>query len=55
MRAVKLKTVELNIKDWAEICYVLGSKGRQLEEMGLGGETKNLERIRTLIKEQLMQ
>lgn len=50
-----MRAVKLNIRDWDEICYVLGSKGRQLEEMGVGWETKNLERIRTLIKEQLMQ
>lgn len=50
-----MRAVKLNTRDWDEICYVLGSKGRQLEEMGVGWETKNLERIRTLIKEQLMQ
>ena len=50
-----MKAVKLNIRDWDEICYVLRSKGRQLEEISLGEETKNLERIRTLIKEQLMK
>ena len=55
MKAVKMKTVELNTREWDEICYVLRSKGRQFEEMGLGWETKNLERIRTLIKEKLMK
>lgn len=50
-----MKTVKLNIRDWDEICYILRSKGRQFEEIGLGRETKNLERIRTLIKEQLMK
>lgn len=49
-----MRAVKLNTRDWDEICYVLGSRGRQLEEMSLGEETKNLERIRTLIKEQLM-
>lgn len=49
-----MRAVKLNTRDWDEICYVLGSRGRQLEEMNLGEETKNLERIRTLIKEQLM-
>lgn len=49
-----MKTVELSVRDWVEICYILASKGRQYEEMNLGKETKNLERIRTLIKEQIM-
>lgn len=49
-----MRAVKLNTRDWDEICYVLRSRGRQLEEMNLGEETKNLERIRTLIKEQLM-
>lgn len=50
-----MRTVKLIIRDWDEICYVLRSRGRRLEEMNLGEETKNLERIRTLIKEQLMK
>lgn len=50
-----MEAVKLNIKDWDEICYVLRSKKGQLEEMGLEEDAKNLERIRTLIKEQLMQ
>lgn len=49
-----MKAVKLSIRDWDEVCYVLRSKGRKLEEMGLGESTKNLERIRMLIKEQLM-
>lgn len=49
-----MRAVKLNARDWDEICYVLRSRGRQLEEMNLGEGTKNLERIRTLIKEQLM-
>ena len=35
-----METVKLNIKDWDEVCYALRSKGRELEKMGLGEETK---------------
>lgn len=49
-----MKTVELSVRDWVEIYYVLENRGRHLEEMNLGKEAKDLERIRTLIKEQIM-
>lgn len=49
-----METVKLNDKDWMDVCYALRSKGNQLKEIGLEEEAKNMERIRTLIKEQLM-
>lgn len=49
-----METVKLNTKDWEDVLYALRSKRRQLEEIGLEEEAKNMERIRTLIKEQLI-
>lgn len=49
-----METVKLNIRDWEDVLYALRSKRRQLEEIGLEEEAKDMERIRTLIKEQLM-
>ena len=48
-----MEAVKLDIRDWDEICYTLRIRGRELEERGLGEHTKDLERIRALIKEQL--
>lgn len=49
-----METVKLSFKDWVDVCYALSSKGHQLEEIGLEEEAKNMERIRTLINEQLI-
>lgn len=48
-----MEAIKLDIRDWDEICYTLRIRGRELEERGLGEYTKELERIRDLIKEQL--
>lgn len=48
-----METVKLSFEEWMDVCYALGSKKRQLEEMGLEEEAKNMERIRMLISVQL--
>jgi hypothetical protein len=49
-----METIKLSSEEWMDVCYALSSKKRQLEEMGLEEEAKNMERIRMLISAQLL-
>lgn len=49
-----METVKLSFEEWIDVCYALGSKKRELEEMGFEEEAKNMERIRMLISAQLV-
>lgn len=49
-----METVKLSFEEWMDVCYALGSKERELKEMGLEERAKNMERIRMLISVQLL-
>lgn len=48
-----MKTVKLSFNDWVYVYYALSCKSDQLKKLGLKEDVENLERIRTLIKEQV--
>ena len=48
-----MKTVELSFNDWVYVFYALGCKKDQLKEAGLEEDVENVERIRTLIRDQI--
>ena len=48
-----MKTVKLSFNDWVYVYYALGCKKDQLKEVGLEEDAENVERLRTLIREQV--